>query len=215
MNKRGHPKTLVASQPGNTNAVRSGVHSPRLIEARAGEIEAELRESFAFSLTERLAVRELARCMAILEAIDRDLDERGVVDRAGKPRYLLNHRARISRQLDQWLAKIEAAIERQSAAEQPQPAAGRAELVGELQRIALGHDRAASSRDRLSALKELLKLDETRPPPPQAATLVVHLTEDGTAEIVDAEIDADGPDQADQPAGRSARRAAPRKPANR
>jgi hypothetical protein len=28
--------------------------------------------------------------MAILEAIDRDLEERGLVDKAGKPRYLLN-----------------------------------------------------------------------------------------------------------------------------
>lgn len=37
---------------------------------------------------------------------DRDLDERGLVNRRGEPRYLLNHRSRISRQLDQWLSKI-------------------------------------------------------------------------------------------------------------
>ena len=31
MSKRGHSETLVASHPGNANAVEHGVHSPRLI----------------------------------------------------------------------------------------------------------------------------------------------------------------------------------------
>ncbi len=65
MNRRGHPKTMVASQPGNENAVKHGVHSPRLIQARAAEIASELARSFAFSPTQRLAVHEAARCMAI------------------------------------------------------------------------------------------------------------------------------------------------------
>jgi hypothetical protein len=38
MNNDGHPETLVASQPGNANALKHGVHSPRLIQARAAEI---------------------------------------------------------------------------------------------------------------------------------------------------------------------------------
>jgi hypothetical protein len=105
MNPRGNPESLVASHPGNANAVKHGVHSPRLIHARAAEIATELTQAFEFSPTERLAVHEAARCIAILEAIDRDLDERGLVDKAGKPRYLLNHRSRTSRQLEQWLAK--------------------------------------------------------------------------------------------------------------
>ena len=81
MNKRGNPETLVSAQPGNMNAVRQGAHSPRLIQARAAEIAAELTQSFAFSPTQRLAVHEATRCMAILEAIDRDLDERGLEDK--------------------------------------------------------------------------------------------------------------------------------------
>jgi hypothetical protein len=52
----------------------------------------ELAASFEFSPTQRLAVHAAARCVAILEAIDRDLDERGLVDKSGKPRHLLNHR---------------------------------------------------------------------------------------------------------------------------
>jgi hypothetical protein len=68
----------------NANAVKHGVHSPRLIQARAAEIAAELTQAFEFSLTERLAVHEAARCIASLEAIDRDLDERGLVDKAAR-----------------------------------------------------------------------------------------------------------------------------------
>ena len=75
MNKHGNPKSLVASHPGNLNAAKQGIHSPRLIQARAAEIATELTQSFEFSPAERLAVHEAARCIAILEAIDRDLDQ--------------------------------------------------------------------------------------------------------------------------------------------
>jgi hypothetical protein len=160
MNTRGHPETLVASQLGNANALKHGVHSPRLIQARAAEIASELTQSFEFSPTQRLAVHEAARCMAILEAIDRDLDERGLVDKGGKPRYLLNHRWRVSRQLDHWLAKISEAIERQSAEGEEPSRAEFADYVRELQRIALGQDPSGSARDRLAALRELLKLEK-------------------------------------------------------
>jgi hypothetical protein len=160
MNKRGTPKNLVPAHPGNLNAVKQGVHSPRLIQARAAEIAGELLQSFEFSPPERLAVHETARCIAILEAIDRDLDERGLVDKAGEPRYLLNHRARVSRQLEQWLAKISAAIERQSAREQTPRRGEFADYVQALQQIALGQDPTATARERLVALKELLSLGQ-------------------------------------------------------
>ena len=158
MNKLGNPKNLVPAHPGNLNAVKQGVHSPRLIQARAAEIAGELTQSFAFSPPERLAAHEAARCIAILEAIDRDLDERGLVDKAGEPRYLLNHRGRVSRQLEQWLAKISAAIERQSAREQTPRRGEFADYVQALQQIALGNDPTATARERLAALKELLNL---------------------------------------------------------
>jgi hypothetical protein len=86
--------------------------------------------------------------MAILEAIDRDLDERGLEDKRGRPRYLLNHRWRVSRQLDHWLAKISDAIARQAAAGQEQPRAELADYVRELERIALGRDPSAPLRVR-------------------------------------------------------------------
>lgn len=161
MNERGNPQSLVPSHPGNLNAAKQGVHSPRLIQVRAAEIASELTHSFAFSPAEQLAVHEASRCIAILEAIDRDLDQRGLVDREGQPRYLLNHRSRTSRQLEQWLEKVSAAIERKAASEQAPAQAEVADYVRALQRIALGQDTSATARDRLAALKELLKLGPT------------------------------------------------------
>ena len=158
MNKEGNPRSLVASHPGNLNAAKSGVHSPRLIQARADEIAGELTEGFDFSPAERLAVHEAARCIAILEAIDRDLDQRGLVDRDGSPRYLLNHRSRTSRHLEHWLDRVTAAVERQTT-NKPEPArADFPDYVRALQRIALGQEVTATARDQLAALKELLKL---------------------------------------------------------
>lgn len=49
MNTRGNPESLVASHPGNQNAVKHGVHSFRLIQARAAEIATELTQAFEFS----------------------------------------------------------------------------------------------------------------------------------------------------------------------
>jgi hypothetical protein len=158
MNARGHPQTLIAAHPGNLNAVKQGVHSPRLIQARAADIAAELTQTFAFSPAEQLAAHEAARCIAILEAIDPDLDQRGLVDRKGEPRYLLNHRSRISRQLEHWLESVSAAIERQAPSEQSFSRGDFPDYVRALQHIALGQDATATARDRLAALKELLEL---------------------------------------------------------
>jgi hypothetical protein len=158
MNTRGNPETLVASQPGNLNALKQGVHSPRLIQARASEIASELSQSFEFSAAERLAAHEAARCIAILEAIDRELDQRGLVDKEGQPRYLLNHRSRTSRQLEHWLEKVSAAIELEATSEQAPSRGDFPDYVRALQRIALGQDQTPTARDRLAALKELLEL---------------------------------------------------------
>jgi len=134
------------------------VHSPRLNQSRAAEIADELTQGFEFSPAERLAVHEAARCIAILEAIDRDLDQRGVVDKDGSPRYLLNHRSRTSRHLEHWLERVSAAIERQTSHEPQTTEADFPDYVRALQRIALGQETTATARDQLAALKELLTL---------------------------------------------------------
>ena len=43
--------------PGNLNAAKQGVHSPRLIRSRAAEIAEDLTQSFEFSPAERLATK--------------------------------------------------------------------------------------------------------------------------------------------------------------
>ena len=40
MNEHGHSKTLIAAHPSNTNAVKSGIYSPRLRACRAEETAA-------------------------------------------------------------------------------------------------------------------------------------------------------------------------------
>jgi hypothetical protein len=162
MNTKGHPRTLVPAHPGNTNAVRYGVYSNRMIEPRAAEIEEELLTRFEFTVTQRIAVHEVARCMAILEAVDHDLDERGLVDRKGEARTLLDHRARISRRLDDWLTKISPTIDRQTARAHAQRAFREDDYIRELKRIALGDDSASTTHDRLTAMKKLYELERSK-----------------------------------------------------
>lgn len=150
---------MVASHPGNTNALKKGVHSPRFIEARTAEIINELVSSFDLPPEGLVAAHEVARNMAILEAIDRDLDERGIVGRGGKPTYLLEMRLRVSRLLDHWLAKLAPEMKRQRAVEEV-ASAGRDEYVRALRIIALRHDPDARVSDQVRALLALVTLDD-------------------------------------------------------
>jgi hypothetical protein len=193
MNKHGNPKTLVAAQPGNTNAAKHGAYSPRLIAPRAAEIVDQLTQSFDFTVTQRFAVEQVGSCTAILEAIDLDLGERGVVDKRGEPRSLLNYRSSILRQLGHWLAKIESTIERQSVGEQI-AAVGRADYVRELQRIALGQDTSASARDRIAAIKELRSIESAG----SGGSVTVRLFMDKEGKVLDVVEDPPETLEADQ-----------------
>ena len=90
----------------------------------------------------------------MLEAIDQDLAERGVVDKKGNARSLLDQRLRVSTRLERWLDRVH------SAAESEPLRAERADYIRELQRIALGRDRAARPHDRLNAIKQLLQFGD-------------------------------------------------------
>jgi len=157
VNKKGNPGTLVASHPGNTNAAKHGAYSERRIEPRAAEIFAEFVQSFEFSPAQRLAVWEVARSTALLEAIDEALDASGLTNKRGEAYSLLNYRARISRQLQRWMADVAPTIERQS--EGSLVDLGKDEYLRELKRIAVGKDKTASAHDRVAAIRELLKLE--------------------------------------------------------
>lgn len=106
MNKKGNPKTLRASQIGNLNALTSGVYSQRARSDREHEIKcALLAAPFAVPLDE-LAAMEVARLISIIEAADRDLDERGLTDHLGEPRGLVEYRIRLSGRLERWLRQL-------------------------------------------------------------------------------------------------------------
>jgi hypothetical protein len=154
VNSKGHKPTLVARHEGNTNAVKFGVYSDRLLDARASEMASELDKSGTLGLIGNVAVHEVTRCAALLEAIDQDLAERGVVDKKGNARSLLDRRLRVSTRLERWLDRVH------SAAESEPLRAERADYIRELQRIALGRDRAARPHDRLNAIKQLLQFGD-------------------------------------------------------
>jgi len=106
VNKKGHKDSLVAAHPGNFSAVKHGAHSERLISARADEISAELTAQYEFAPAALATVAELARLMAIQEALMRDADVRGVVDERGKPRATLDYQLRVSRQIAKLLEQL-------------------------------------------------------------------------------------------------------------
>lgn len=105
MNEGGTPSTLVASQPGNRNALRSGVYSRTgaPLEPRVRELaEAIMEEPHTARLDEVGAV-EIAKLVAMVEAMDADLAERGLTKKNGEPRGLIDLRLRATRRLADWL----------------------------------------------------------------------------------------------------------------
>jgi hypothetical protein len=96
---------LVAAHPGNVNAVRHGLWSDRVLEPRVQEVADTLMELPHAIPIDRLAAEECARLIARIERIDADLDERGHFGRSGA-RSLLQHRARLSKELRSWLEQF-------------------------------------------------------------------------------------------------------------
>jgi hypothetical protein len=104
MNENGHPPTLRPTPPGNTHAVKSGIYSAtgRVLAPRAEEIAKDLMAAPHVVGLDSIAAEEIGALLAHIEAIDRDMDARG---RAGR-KALLDMRARLSRQLRDWLKEF-------------------------------------------------------------------------------------------------------------
>src|SRR5215213_1496493 len=99
VNRSGHPTTLVAAQPGNSNALKAGVYSPRALAARAGELEDRIAGMPAEELAEKVWRHEVASLMALTEAIDNSLTQQGLVGRSGEARTLVPYRLRANEKL--------------------------------------------------------------------------------------------------------------------
>jgi hypothetical protein len=133
-----------------------------LIDARAAEIAAELDGGMELDAMGEIALWALARQKAIVEAIDHELSDRGLLDRRGKERYLLKLRERSLRQLKE---VTEGVLQAEARVRKHQMLDSASDVVGEsvdyvraLQTIALGHEPDARASDRLVALKTLIDL---------------------------------------------------------
>ncbi len=106
MNRRGNPETLVASQPGNKNALRSGVYSPNALAPRVHQIEAAIAERRVDEVLRDISRREVAALAALGEAMDADLAANGLIGRRGEPRRMIEHRLRLNAKLQQTIERF-------------------------------------------------------------------------------------------------------------
>ena len=106
-NPNGTPENLVAAHPANVSRVVHGLFSEgdRVLAPRIEAYREELLALPHVAPVDAVAVDECARLLARIEAVDRDLDERGHFGKRGA-RTLLDHRARLSRELRAWLAAL-------------------------------------------------------------------------------------------------------------
>jgi hypothetical protein len=98
-------KNLVASHPGNINGARHGLYSDRVLAPRIEEYRTQLLALPHVAAVDAAAIDEAARLLARIEAVDADLDARGHFGKGGA-RSLLDHRARLSRELRAWLGAL-------------------------------------------------------------------------------------------------------------
>ena len=106
MNPVGNPSTLVASHPGNKNSLRHGVYSPRALSDEALRYAEAVRESGHTCPLDDIAAQEIGSLLALIEAIDADLAQRGVSDKRGGTRHMVEMRVRASGRLERWLAQF-------------------------------------------------------------------------------------------------------------
>jgi hypothetical protein len=96
---------LVAAHPKNVNSVRHGLYSTRVLAPRASAIAEQLMKMPHIQPLDSLAAEEIASIIVRLEAIDLDLEERGHFGRGGAG-SLLQHKARLTRELRSWLREF-------------------------------------------------------------------------------------------------------------
>ena len=151
MNKQGHPSTLQSQQVGNTNAVRSGVYSERLVAPRAQEIAEALLDTPHRTPLDQIGAEEIGRLIAIIERIDADLAERGLTDKRGGARSLVEMRCRYSTRLERWLHQYAAtpASRAEFLRQMGLPRAAERQPMADEQQISAAAEKARAELDRL------------------------------------------------------------------
>jgi hypothetical protein len=119
VNKQGHTENLVPAHPGNRNAQKSGVHSPRALAERTAEVSAASADVPSEQLVED-RLRELAdRFKAHGAAIDEDLKKNGLTGRGGEARTMVTLLHRAGDKERRILEALDEVIERRRAAQAP------------------------------------------------------------------------------------------------
>ena len=83
MNERGNPATLRPAQPGNRNALKTGVYSARARAEHAAELRAAANGISTVTLVVAAVRDERSRLDGLREALDADIAEHGAVDPIG------------------------------------------------------------------------------------------------------------------------------------
>jgi hypothetical protein len=135
LNKKGYTKSLVPAHPGNVNAVKTGVFSPRSLAGRASEVAGELAAQRPAEMLEEVLRREIAALIVLRDAMDASLGQEGIRGRNGEPRTLIDRRLRLNdrlrRTLEQYLT-VEHYLE---SAEQSSIAGGNVEHAAGIDEI--------------------------------------------------------------------------------
>ena len=121
----GNRETLVARHDGNLNAAKSGIYSRtgRVLAPRVEEVARQILDASHAHQLDQLGAEEIARLVVLIEAVDDEIDKRGLTSGRGSPRAaLLDIRLRASGRLERWLAAY------------GMTPRARAELLGELGR---------------------------------------------------------------------------------
>ena len=159
MNPKGNPDNLIPSHPGNFNAVKCGAYSPRLMNAAAMEILAELGLPSNLDAAGKLAAREAANLTARIDAIEGELDRNGMMNRKGEERSLLQRRDSLGRRLTESNKQLNEALSRARrddlASSSSPPPVDPASCVRRLAAIAASPEERAS--DRIAANKAIME----------------------------------------------------------
>jgi len=150
MNPGGHPESLVASHPANTNAVKAGVYSARLLARRAEKIATRFAQQPVLEVAERAVMDEVISLRELEAAL---LDAFGVSTRTRSARGHLDQLSRVSRQLERlaeetWLQ----AFDEGTPSTKTVPGDPTPELSDEAPSVGEEHPQLVSLRTRLFAL---------------------------------------------------------------
>jgi hypothetical protein len=153
MNPKGRKENLKAAHPGNKNALKSGVHSPR----RQAEEEKKARRALVADPNAFLAESQLDLCAkltATVQLLFDDITEQGVSDRDGKQRRQVGTSLRTLEMLNNVTERMRRSLATAAIENNDVEIWNSETVLGRLQAIAADDSRSAGAQ--VAALRLLL-----------------------------------------------------------